>query len=143
MPRWPAPWRWAAPRIAPVRHSTDGVSEPSGRDVDDGMLAGLIDRDAGAPALAHLPAHRGRLRRSPPATPASAAGLDLAIVVGTEHGDFRSSAEFADGFLRRGPTGLSPMIFPNTVMNAMALGGGHRDRREGAVGHAEPAHGGR
>ena len=47
-------------------------------------------------------------------------GPGLAIVVGTEHGDFRSSAEFADGFLRRGPTGLSPMIFPNTVMNAMA-----------------------
>ncbi len=47
-------------------------------------------------------------------------GPGLAIVVGSEHGDFRSSEEFADGYLRRGPAGLSPMIFPNTVMNTMA-----------------------
>src|SRR5262249_45200269 len=44
----------------------------------------------------------------------------LGIVVGTEHGDFRSSEEFVRGYLDRGPTGLSPLIFPNTVMNTMA-----------------------
>jgi len=44
----------------------------------------------------------------------------LALVVGTEHGDFRSSEEFARGYLHRGPVGLSPLIFPNTVMNTMA-----------------------
>jgi 3-oxoacyl-[acyl-carrier-protein] synthase II len=49
-----------------------------------------------------------------------AAGPDLGVTVGTEYGDFRSSEEFASGFLRRGPAGLSPMIFPNTVMNSMA-----------------------
>ena len=47
-------------------------------------------------------------------------GYGLAIVVGSEHGDFRSSAEFAGGYLQRGPAGLSPMILPNTVMNTMA-----------------------
>lgn len=47
-------------------------------------------------------------------------GPELGVVLGTERGDFRSSEEFAAGFLRRGPAGLSPMIFPNTVMNSMA-----------------------
>lgn len=49
-----------------------------------------------------------------------AGGPGLGIVVGSEYGDFRSSEEFALGFLRRGPAGLSPLIFPNTVMNTMA-----------------------
>ena len=44
----------------------------------------------------------------------------LGIVVGTELGDLRSTIAFADGFLERGPTGLSPLLFPNTVMNTMA-----------------------
>jgi 3-oxoacyl-[acyl-carrier-protein] synthase II len=49
-----------------------------------------------------------------------AAGADLGIVVGTELGDLRSTIAFADGYLSRGPAGLSPLLFPNTVMNAMA-----------------------
>ncbi len=44
----------------------------------------------------------------------------LGLVLGSQWGDFRSSEEFARGYLARGPLGLSPMIFPNTVMNAMA-----------------------
>ena len=44
----------------------------------------------------------------------------LGLVLGSQYGDFRSSEEFALGYLRRGPLGLSPVIFPNTVMNAMA-----------------------
>ena len=44
----------------------------------------------------------------------------LGIVVGTEFGDLRSTMEFADGYLDRGPTGISALLFPNTVMNAMA-----------------------
>jgi 3-oxoacyl-[acyl-carrier-protein] synthase II len=44
----------------------------------------------------------------------------LGLVLGSEYGDFRSSEEFARGFLDRGPLGLSPVVFPNTVMNAMA-----------------------
>ena len=47
---------------------------------------------------------------------ASAVGL----VIGTELGDLRSTIQFADGYLGRGPTGLSPLLFPNTVMNTMA-----------------------
>ena len=47
-------------------------------------------------------------------------GARLGLVVGSEYGDFRSGAEFFGGFLHRGPAGLSPMIFPSTVMNSMA-----------------------
>ncbi|HEV8310366.1 MAG TPA: beta-ketoacyl synthase N-terminal-like domain-containing protein [Methylomirabilota bacterium] len=54
------------------------------------------------------------------------AGIDvgtlpgLGLVLGSAYGDFRSSEAFALGYLTRGPLGLSPMAFPNTVMNAMA-----------------------
>ena len=46
----------------------------------------------------------------------AAAGL----VLGSHWGDFRSSETFALGFLERGLLALSPLVFPNTVMNAMA-----------------------
>lgn len=44
----------------------------------------------------------------------------LGVVIGTEFGDLRSTMDFADGYLASGPTGLSALLFPNTVMNAMA-----------------------
>jgi 3-oxoacyl-[acyl-carrier-protein] synthase II len=44
----------------------------------------------------------------------------LGLVVGTEFGDLCSTHVFADGFLERGPSGLSALLFPNTVMNTMA-----------------------
>jgi 3-oxoacyl-(acyl-carrier-protein) synthase len=47
-------------------------------------------------------------------------GTALGIVLGTEFGDLRSTIEFADGYLARGPAGLSALLFPNTVMNTMA-----------------------
>jgi len=47
-------------------------------------------------------------------------GGDLGVVVGTEFGDLRSTCEFVDGYLERGPAALSPLLFPNTVMNTMA-----------------------
>jgi 3-oxoacyl-(acyl-carrier-protein) synthase len=47
-------------------------------------------------------------------------GDGLGLVVGTELGDLRSTREFADGYLGAGPNGCSPLLFPNTVMNAMA-----------------------
>ena len=50
--------------------------------------------------------------------PGAVAGLGL--VLGSHWGDFRSSEAFARGFLARGPLGLSPLIFPSTVMNTMA-----------------------
>ncbi len=106
--------------IAPVRHfKADGLGSRLAAEVEDSVLASLLDRDEGR-----------RLSRICRLTLAACllamrdAGLTggpgLGIVVGTEHGDFRSSEEFASGFLRRGPAGLSPMIFPNTVMNTMA-----------------------
>jgi 3-oxoacyl-[acyl-carrier-protein] synthase II len=45
---------------------------------------------------------------------------ELGLVVGTELGDLRSTVEFADGYLGSGPSGCSPLLFPNTVMNTMA-----------------------
>ena len=47
-------------------------------------------------------------------------GRGLGLVVGTELGDFTSTIAFADGYLARGPAGLSPLLFPSTVMNTMA-----------------------
>lgn len=44
----------------------------------------------------------------------------MGLVVGTEYGDLCSTEAFGLGFLRRGARGLSPLLFPNTVMNAMA-----------------------
>jgi 3-oxoacyl-[acyl-carrier-protein] synthase II len=44
----------------------------------------------------------------------------LGLIIGTEFGDLASTHLFADGFLERGPSGLSPLLFPNTVMNTMA-----------------------
>jgi 3-oxoacyl-[acyl-carrier-protein] synthase II len=99
------------------------VPEPGGSrlaaEIDDARLAALID-----------PAEARRLSRICRLTVAACrlamedsgvgSGPGLAIVVGSEHGDFRSSEEFAGGYLQRGPAGLSPMIFPNTVMNTMA-----------------------
>jgi 3-oxoacyl-[acyl-carrier-protein] synthase II len=56
------------------------------------------------------------------------AGLDprgeLALLVGTEFGDMVSTIEFVDGYLRRGPGGLSALLFPHTVMNTMAAATG-------------------
>ena len=45
---------------------------------------------------------------------------EVGLVLGTEFGDLRSTVEFADGYLMSGPSGLSALIFPNTVMNTMA-----------------------
>jgi len=42
------------------------------------------------------------------------------LVVGSEFGDTRSTEAFSLGFLRKGPLGLSPLLFPSTVMNTMA-----------------------
>ena len=88
-------------------------------EVDDARLAALVD-----PAEARRLSRICRLAVAACRLAVEDAGVGsgpgLAIVVGSEHGDFRSSEEFAGGYLQRGPAGLSPMIFPNTVMNTMA-----------------------
>jgi 3-oxoacyl-[acyl-carrier-protein] synthase II len=48
------------------------------------------------------------------------AGDDMGLILGTELGDLGSTREFADGYLDTGLSGLSALLFPNTVMNAMA-----------------------
>jgi 3-oxoacyl-(acyl-carrier-protein) synthase len=85
----------------------------------EGALAGLID-----------PGEGRRLARVCQLTIAAArlavaeAGVDpadgLGLVVGSELGDFTSTIAFADGYLARGPAGLSALLFPSTVMNTMA-----------------------
>jgi len=106
--------------IAPVAaFSVDRCRSRLAAEVEAAVLAPLIDQDRArrlsrvcqlAVAACELAVRDARV----------SGGAGLGIVVGTEHGDFRSSEEFAAGFLRRGPAGLSPLIFPNTVMNAMA-----------------------
>ena len=85
----------------------------------EATLAGLID-----------PAEARRLSRVCQLTIAGArmavaeSGIDpargLGLVVGSELGDFTSTIAFADGYLARGASGLSALLFPNTVMNTMA-----------------------
>jgi 3-oxoacyl-(acyl-carrier-protein) synthase len=87
--------------------------------VDDAMLSGLLEGvDARRTSrVSRLAVAAGRLALDD-------AGLgdaeSAAFVLGTEHGDLHSTIEFADGYLRGGPQGLSPLLFPNTVMNTMA-----------------------
>jgi 3-oxoacyl-[acyl-carrier-protein] synthase II len=106
--------------IAPVRaFAVDGCPSQLAALVDDGALRPLFDRDQARrlTRICQLTVAAGRLAIQDAGAPG---GTGLGLVVGTEHGDFRSSEEFATGFLRRGAAGLSPMIFPNTVMGTMA-----------------------
>jgi 3-oxoacyl-[acyl-carrier-protein] synthase II len=106
--------------IGPVRgFDAAAFTSRLAAEVDDAILASLIDRDA-ARRLSRI----CRLALGACVLAVRDAGVPggpgLGIVVGTEFGDFTSSRDFAHGFLTRGPGGLSPMIFPNTVMNTMA-----------------------
>jgi 3-oxoacyl-[acyl-carrier-protein] synthase II len=104
------------PRAVPP--SPVGTARPAVR-LAESTLPRLID-----------PAEGRRLARVCQLTVAAArlaideAGLDPAagvgLVVGSELGDFSSTIAFADGYLARGPAGLSALLFPNTVMNTMA-----------------------
>jgi 3-oxoacyl-[acyl-carrier-protein] synthase II len=94
-------------------------SPPRVRVVDDTLLAALMD---GAD-----PRRTSRVSRFTVAATRLAladAGLDdvsgAGFVLGTEHGDLHSAIEFSEGFLRGGPSGVSALTFPNTVMNTMA-----------------------
>jgi 3-oxoacyl-[acyl-carrier-protein] synthase II len=106
--------------IAPVKSfGVDGCASTLGAEVDEATLASLVDRDA-ARRLSRICRFGLAACVLAVRDAGVAGGAGLGIVVGTEHGDFTSSRDFAQGFLRRGPGGLSPMIFPNTVMNTMA-----------------------
>ena len=112
----PALGAWLAQPRAAARVAVGG--RPAAR-LPEATLAGLID-----------PGEARRLSRVCQLTIAAArlavaeSGLDpargLGLVVGSELGDFTSTIAFADGYLARGASGLSALLFPNTVMNTMA-----------------------
>jgi 3-oxoacyl-(acyl-carrier-protein) synthase len=102
----------ASPEVVP------GVADARVARVPSATLSALVD-----------PAEARRLSRVCQLSVAAArlavresgvdAGAGLGLVIGTEFGDLASTHLFADGFLERGPSGLSPLLFPNTVMNTM------------------------
>jgi 3-oxoacyl-[acyl-carrier-protein] synthase II len=108
------------PALGPVRaFSTEGCPSRLGGEVGD-LAAYLRDgearRLARASQLAVVAARFAATDAGLQGEPLTTAGL----VLGSHWGDFRSSETFARGFLERGILGLSPLVFPNTVMNAMA-----------------------
>jgi 3-oxoacyl-(acyl-carrier-protein) synthase len=106
--------------IGPVRaFSVQGAASRLAAEVAPAALDAHVEREA-ARRLSRICQLAVAAARAAVAESGVAAGPHLGVAAGTEHGDFRSSEEFAAGFLRRGPAGLSPMIFPNTVMNSMA-----------------------
>ena len=96
----------------------EAVADPADSERIDRTLAGLIDPGAARrlSRVSQLTMAAARLALDDAGRPVDGIGL----VVGTEFGDQRSTIAFADGYLGRGPTGLSPLLFPNTVMNTMA-----------------------
>jgi 3-oxoacyl-[acyl-carrier-protein] synthase II len=110
----------SASTIAPLRaFSPAGGRSRLAAEVDDGELLGLLDA-AEVRRLSRICRMTLAACRLAAADAGLEGGARVGLAVGSEYGDFRSGAEFLSGFLRRGPMGLSPMIFPNTVMNSMA-----------------------
>ena len=108
------------PAIGPVRaFSTDGCASRLGGEVGDiatHLQDGEARRLSRASQLAVVAARLALADAS--LQPGQLA--EMGLVLGSHWGDFRSSETFALGFLERGILGLSPLVFPNTVMNAMA-----------------------
>jgi len=103
---------------APAPRSPAGGARPAVR-LPEATLAGLIDPSEGRrlARVCQLTIAAGRFAVAESGVdPASGLGL----VVGSELGDFTSTIAFADGYLAKGPAGLSALLFPNTVMNTMA-----------------------
>jgi 3-oxoacyl-[acyl-carrier-protein] synthase II len=101
------------------RWLAEAPSAPADHAVDDTLLAALMDG-----ADARRASRVSRFTIAATRLSLADAGLDDAsaagFVLGTEHGDLHSAIEFAEGFLRGGPAGVSALAFPNTVMNTMA-----------------------
>lgn len=108
------------PAIAPLTaFAPDGCGSRLAAEVDDARLMSLLDPEA-VRRLSRICRMAVAACRLAVEEAGVEGGARLGLAVGSEYGDFRSGAEFFNGFLRRGPAGLSPMIFPNTVMNSMA-----------------------
>jgi 3-oxoacyl-[acyl-carrier-protein] synthase II len=106
--------------IAPLKaFALDGCTSCLAAEVDEARFTALLD-----PGSVRRLSRICRMTLAACRLAVGEAGLEggerLGLVVGSEFGDFRSSAEFFNGFLHRGPAGLSPMVFPSTVMNSMA-----------------------
>lgn len=113
----------ARPAIDAVRaFPVDGFGSRLAGEVPDGALADLVGRDEARrlSRICQLTVAACRLALRDARMDPGVDGTELGLIVGTEFGDLRSSQEFADGYLKKGPVGLSAMIFPNTVMNTMA-----------------------
>ena len=110
----------AAPALGPVRaFSTAGGPSHLGGEVGDVTAYLEADERRRLPRISQLALVACRLAvRDAGLEPGTIPGLGL--VLGSQWGDFRSSEAFASGFLARGPLGLSPLVFPSTVMNGMA-----------------------
>jgi 3-oxoacyl-[acyl-carrier-protein] synthase II len=106
-----------------VAHAIAAAIPADGERVDR-ALAQLVDAAEARrlSRVSQLTLAAGRLALDDAGLPVGAPMFNdgLGIVLGTELGDLRSTIGFADGFLSRGPVGLSPLLFPNTVMNTMA-----------------------
>jgi 3-oxoacyl-[acyl-carrier-protein] synthase II len=107
------------PGIRPVQaFSLDGCASRLGGEAGDltpHLLDGEARRLARASQLALVAARLALADADLQPGQLAEAGL----VLGSHWGDFHSSVTFALGFLDRGVLGLSPLVFPNTVMNAM------------------------
>lgn len=92
---------------------------PADHVIDETVLGALMDG-----ADTRRTSRVSRITLAATRLAAADAGLDdleaAGLVLGTEHGDLHSTIEFVEGYLRGGTTGLSPLLFPNTVMNTMA-----------------------
>jgi 3-oxoacyl-(acyl-carrier-protein) synthase len=107
----------------PIRaFPTHGMKSHLARELPDDLLRSFVERDEARrlSRICQLAVAACRLALRDSGLEASDDGVGLGLVVGSEFGDLRSTEEFAGGYLKKGPIGLSPMIFPNTVMNAMA-----------------------
>ncbi len=111
------------PAIAPLRQfRPEGGTSQLGAEVSDEALADLLDPDEARrlSRICQLTIGACRLALRDAGWEPAGNGSELGLIVGTEFGDQRSTEAFALGFLRRGTVGLSPLLFPNTVMNIMA-----------------------
>ena len=105
-------------RPQPVRPSAIGGERPAVR-LPASTLAELIEPDEGR-RLARVCQLTVAAARLAVADAGLGRATGIGLVVGSELGDFTSTIAFADGYLARGPAGLSALLFPNTVMNTMA-----------------------
>lgn len=109
--------------VGPIRaFPVGGIGSRLGALVSDGALGALVGREEARrlSRICQLTLAACRLALRDAGLLPGGNGAALGLVVGSEFGDLRSTEAFAAGYLKDGPVGLSPLIFPSTVMNTMA-----------------------